>query len=102
MTEYELFQALRPLYPAAEYALLGMVLTAEDRWAEAIGLFAQAVRLRPDDANAHYRLGLALGRAGRMPECVQQLAETLRLKPDHAAANSLLGTVRKRRVSKSR
>ena len=28
MTEYELFQALRPLYPAAEYALLPQVANA--------------------------------------------------------------------------
>ncbi|MCX6915484.1 MAG: tetratricopeptide repeat protein, partial [Verrucomicrobia bacterium] len=49
---------------------------------------AHAVRLRPDDANAHYNLGVAPNKQGQMDEAIRQFQEALRLKPSNAEAHT--------------
>ena len=49
---------------------------------------AHAVRLRPDDANAHYNLGVAPDKQGQMDEAIRQFQEALRLKPSNAEAHT--------------
>ena len=60
---------------------------------EAIGQFGEAVRLRPDFAEAHYNRGNALYSADRTAESVAEFEEALRLKPDFVTAHFNLGTV---------
>ena len=49
---------------------------------EAIRQFQEAIRLKPDYAEAHYNLGNALDKKGRTDEAIRQYQEAVRLKPD--------------------
>ena len=57
---------------------------------EALGQFAEVVRLQPDFVNARFNYGVALARQQRYAEAAQQFQETLRRQPDHSAAKSAL------------
>lgn len=61
------------------------------RNAEAMENFRQALRLRPDYAEAHGNLGLALTQSGRPAEAVPHLQASLRLKPGPYQAYNNLG-----------
>jgi Flp pilus assembly protein TadD len=60
---------------------------------EAISQFQEAIRLRPDNANAHNNLGVALYRKGRTGEAIRHFEEAVRLKPDYADARKNLDVV---------
>ena len=51
---------------------------------EAIGHYEQALRIKPDYAEAHYNLGIALEQAGRVQEAIGHYEQALRIKPDFA------------------
>ena len=51
----------------------------------------EAIRLKPDHAEARYNLGTALGGKGQTDEAIRQLQEAVRLKPDYAEAHNNLG-----------
>jgi len=53
--------------------------------------YQEAIRLEPDDAEAHYNLGAAYGGLGRYQEAITAYQEAIRLKPDFAEAHSNLG-----------
>ena len=57
---------------------------------EAISQFQEAIRLKPDYAEAHNNLGIALGRKGQTDEAISQFQEAIRLKPDYAEAHNNL------------
>ncbi len=48
---------------------------------DAIAHFQEAVRIKPDYANAHYNLGNALEQNGRVQDAITQYEEALRLNP---------------------
>ena len=58
---------------------------------EAIAEYREAMRLKPDFAEAHINLGVALRDQGKLDEAIAEYREALRLKPDHAEAHSNLG-----------
>jgi Flp pilus assembly protein TadD len=58
---------------------------------EAVAHFKEALRLKPDLAEAHTNLGNALQRMGRLKEAVAEYREAVRLKPDLAEAHNDLG-----------
>jgi tetratricopeptide (TPR) repeat protein len=60
---------------------------------EAVAHFKEALRLKPDLAEAHTNLGNALQRMGRLKEAVAEYRESVRLKPDVAEAHNNLGNV---------
>ena len=60
---------------------------------EALAHFKEALRLKPDVAEAHTNLGNALQRMGRLREAVAEYRESVRLKPDVAQAHNNLGNV---------
>jgi tetratricopeptide (TPR) repeat protein len=61
---------------------------------EAIGHYEEALRLKPDYAEAHYNLGVALLRLGRVPEAIGHWEQALRIKPDLVQAQNALARVR--------
>ena len=60
------------------------------RWAEAISLFQEIVRLDPDSPQAHYDLGVACLSIGRLAEAAASLERAVELKPGFDSAQSQL------------
>jgi hypothetical protein len=73
------------------YNNLGCALQRAGELTEAIGQFDQALRLKPDYAEAHCNLGNVLLQAGRTDEAMGQWELALRFKPDYAQAHYNLG-----------
>jgi serine/threonine-protein kinase len=57
----------------------------------AVAAASAAIRLKPDDAWAHYNLGLALVGQGKVAEAIVAFRAAIRLKPDLAQAHYNLG-----------
>ena len=55
--------------------------------------YQEALRLKPDHAEAHNNLGIAFYQQRRTGEAIRQFQEALRLKPDFARARKNLGVV---------
>jgi tetratricopeptide (TPR) repeat protein len=72
---------------------LGLVLESLGRVQEAIGHYEQALRIRPDYAEAHYNLGNTQAQVGRVPEAIGHYQQALRIKPDFSEAHCNLGNV---------
>ena len=53
--------------------------------------YKEAVRLKPDDAKAHFGLGEAYGSLHRYQDAADEYKEAVRLKPDDAKAHYMLG-----------
>jgi len=60
---------------------------------EAIRQYQEAIRLKPDEADAHNNLGMAFYQQGRTGEATGQFQEALRLKPDFTGARKNLDAV---------
>ena len=72
------------------YNNLGIV-RAGTQGEEAVALFEQALRLKPDDAEAHNNLGSTLRGIGRLRESIEHLQEAVRLDPNYFDAHYNLG-----------
>jgi tetratricopeptide (TPR) repeat protein len=60
---------------------------------EVVAEFREAVRLRPDFAEAYDNLGLVLTQSGNDPEAIAAFREAVRIRPDYADAHANLGAV---------
>ena len=60
---------------------------------EALEQFEAAVRIRPEDAEAHNNLGGVLAKLGRFPEATEEFKKALQLDPDLASAHYNLATL---------
>lgn len=72
------------------YNNLGNILYQANRIPEAMDLFNQALRIKPDAA--HYSLGNALLQTGRTSGAIDEYEEALRINPDYAEAHNNLGS----------
>lgn len=70
---------------------LGKMLTALGRIDEAIAALREAIRLTPDDADAHFGLAAALARNRDHAAAETAYHEALRLQPEHPLARLGLG-----------
>jgi tetratricopeptide (TPR) repeat protein len=52
-----------------------------------------AIRVKPDYAEAYYTLGSVLKQQGKLPEAAAALREAIRLEPDFAGAHTTLAAV---------
>jgi tetratricopeptide (TPR) repeat protein len=57
----------------------------------AVGAYRQAIKLRPNDANAYYNLAHALRKQKKLDEAVAALRQAIKLRPDFAKAHNNLG-----------
>ncbi|MCY2925790.1 MAG: tetratricopeptide repeat protein, partial [Planctomycetota bacterium] len=65
---------------------LGGVLKKIGRVDEAIAQFEQALKIKPEHAQAHYNLALALTQTGKGPEALAHFAQAVRINPDFTPA----------------
>jgi Flp pilus assembly protein TadD len=63
----------------------------QGRVADAVAEYQEAIRLQPDNPEAHCNLGLSLQRLNRVAEARQHFEEALRLRPGHPEARRALG-----------
>jgi hypothetical protein len=66
---------------------LGTELYREGRTDDAIKHYLEALRIKPDNAEAHNNLGIALDREGRTDDAIKHYLEALRIRPDYAKAH---------------
>ena len=76
---------------AASFNDKGKAHLSAGRYKEAVEAFKQAVRLKPDDAEAHTNLGVAYRSLKRFDEAAASFKEAIRLKPDWAVPHIHLG-----------
>src|SRR5207244_2809347 len=70
---------------------LGIALSQQGKHAEAEAECREAIRLRPDFAEAHIGLGDALGGQGKYAKAGAEFREALRLRHDYPEAHCGLG-----------
>ena len=73
------------------YNNLGVIYDNSGRGAEAIENFKQAVKLKPDFANAPYNLGVAYGKLGRHQEAIEAFKQAIRIDSNYAQVHYNLG-----------
>ncbi len=73
------------------YSNLGNVRMQQERFAEARALFVQALRVKPDLAEAQNNLGTAWFRGGDLERAVEHHARAVALMPHYAEAHNNLG-----------
>jgi tetratricopeptide (TPR) repeat protein len=78
------------VYANERYAF-GIALLQARPPPEAIQVFEEVLRLKPDYAQAHNHLGTALMKQGRLQEAIGHYEQAVRLKPDYAMAYYNLG-----------
>jgi tetratricopeptide (TPR) repeat protein len=71
---------------------LGVALGTQAKFDEAIPRYEQALKIRPDYAEAHLNLANALTDQGKSDAAIQHYERALQLKPDSATAHNDLGT----------
>jgi len=71
----------------------GLAFLMKSDFEHAIQDFDQAVRLAPDDAEAHDNLGVALMGKGDADGAIKEYQEALHIRPDYAEAHYNLGNV---------
>ena len=70
---------------------LGLALQRLGRTDEAIDQYEQAIRIRPDDAEALNNQGAAYGALGRIDEAIEKYKQAIGINPDYADAYNGLG-----------
>ena len=66
------------------YHNLGVALNSQGKPEEAMACLQQALRLKPDFADAYYNLGLTLLQQGRIDPAMAHYATAIEIRPDHA------------------
>ena len=69
----------------------GLSREADETLEAAVAAGREAIRLKPDDAYAHFNLGIALTSQGKLDEAIAEFRTAIRLKPDYAVAHINLG-----------
>ena len=70
---------------------LGLAYGNAGQYEEAIASYKEALRIKPDDADAHYNLGYVYRELGQYEEAIASFKKSIRIKPDDANAHYSLG-----------
>jgi Flp pilus assembly protein TadD len=70
---------------------LGVALADQGKTQEAIVHYSEALRIKPDYAEAHYNLGATLAQQGKNQEAIAHFTKALQIKPDYTDAHNNLG-----------
>ena len=62
------------------------------KFEEAVKAFKQAIKLKPDYAEAHYNLGDAYAQLQQYKKAIEEYKQAIKLKPDFAMAHNNMGT----------
>jgi tetratricopeptide (TPR) repeat protein len=89
-------------FQALVWALRGYREGEAGKHEQAVQAFREAIRLKPDYADAWYNLGVANRESGQYQEAVQACREAIRLKPDDAEAWYNLGVAYARQGNRSK
>jgi tetratricopeptide (TPR) repeat protein len=73
------------------YHHIGELFFREEKFDEAIKYLNDALRIKPDFADAHNNIGAALVRQEKFDEAIQHLTEALQINPASAEAHANLG-----------
>ncbi len=73
------------------YFELGRDFVESGKYQEAINAYKQAIKIKPDYAEAQNNLGLVYGKLGSYQEAINTFNHTIRIKPDYADAHLNLG-----------
>jgi tetratricopeptide (TPR) repeat protein len=76
--------ALKPDLGEAHFQL-GVLLSEQGHWEQAVSALEAATQLKPDDAVAHYRLALAYQRIGKVAEAKEMLVQYRELKAEQGS-----------------
>ncbi len=71
----------------------GNVLQKQGKLEESIGLYQQALRFKPDFADAYYNMGSVLQRQGNLEEAIKSYQQVLKFKPSLAQVYNQLGKI---------
>jgi tetratricopeptide (TPR) repeat protein len=66
------------------------VLVRLGKPADAIPHYQEALRIRPDHADAHHNWGVALAQQGKYAEAIEQFQHALDINPGHIEARDYL------------
>ena len=80
-------------YHAIASSNLGSIFEQQGFLEAALKSYQQALRLKPDYAEAHYNLGNVLQKQGFLEAAVESYQQALKIKPDYAEAHNNLGNV---------
>jgi Flp pilus assembly protein TadD len=78
---------------SAAYQNSGNKYLEEGRFADAIAQYRMAVKLSPQDEDAHYNLALALAKAGNSAEAQKEYLEAIDIYPVYPEAHNNLGNL---------
>lgn len=84
--------SVRAQKPTARTFLeIGLQNSAKAEYSEAVDEFKQAIKLKPNYAEAHYHLGNAYFGLRRYDEALESYKKAVQIKPDYADAHYSLG-----------
>jgi tetratricopeptide (TPR) repeat protein len=78
---------------ARKSCVLGIALAAQGKHDAALAQYVEAIRLDPQQVQAHYNMGNSLVYLGRSAEAATQYREVLRINPGLRAAQENLDRV---------
>jgi protein O-GlcNAc transferase len=71
--------------------ICGAVYAALNQYDAAIDCYKQALKIKPDYADAHYNMGVALKKKGKLDAAIESYKQALKIKPDYADAHYNMG-----------
>jgi Tfp pilus assembly protein PilF len=77
----EIAVQINPAFVARMHNRWGCYLAEQGQLDEALEDFAEAIKIRPDYANAYNNLGVVLARKGQLDDAIQHFTVALRIAP---------------------